>query len=271
LRGRTFFWRLRFCFFWLITYLYYWLSKRDKKIKENYRLITRIEDEKVLKKVVKRNVSTLALNWADVFGADRGNPDWVKASTSHAEDAIRNYSLGEKVIIVSPHIGPINALFAAAKAFNVKAWIAVEPIPVHEKLVSFLRARYGDIEFEPVKKGNTMKRAEEKLAEGRIIVLAIDVLNQNGVKVQLGQATGRFPVGAVRLALKSEAKLYLAFPSFGDNRRESLYFKGPMPLSVTGNLNNDTELNIKALISIYEPFFLSHLEDWWRLGWSNLE
>jgi lauroyl/myristoyl acyltransferase len=151
----------------------------------------------------------------------------------------------------------------------VRVWVAVEAVPVHEKLVSFLRTRYGDIEFEPVKKGKTLKRAEEKLEEGRVVVLAIDVLNKNGVEVRLGQATGRFPVGAIRLALKSEAKLYLAFPSFDCNRRERLSFQGPMPLSATGNLNNDTEINVKTLIAIYEPFLLSHLEDWWRLAWSK--
>jgi lauroyl/myristoyl acyltransferase len=219
------------------------------------------------------NIRTLVLNWAELLGDKRSDPKEVRKKVSGIEELLAQYRAGGQIIVAFPHIGPIHGLMSAIAAFELKVFVPVEAIPLPlYKLMARQRSKYADIQFAPVRKGQVLEGCLEKLAEGRIVILAMDILTESGVPCRIGdKAVGCFPVGAVRLALKSGATLFPVFPSWGRDGKARLLVGSPFELVRSGDLERDTVSNVRGLVRLYEPFLVENCFDWWRLPWSKLE
>ncbi|OGY23273.1 MAG: hypothetical protein A2126_00090 [Candidatus Woykebacteria bacterium GWB1_45_5] len=254
---------------WAITLVWYGAKRR---IIANLRLIRPDLDQKALQQSCRENIKDLVLNWTEVFGRKQPDLEELKGRIEGARDLLRYYRCGRKIVVVFPHTGPIHELASAVAAFDVKVFVPPVATPrLLFHLMARLRRRYGDIEFERIRKGETIERCEAKLSEGRIVILAIDMLRPGGVPCKIGEAVGYFPVGPVRLALLGEAAVFPVFPFRDKEGRARLIIGEPFTLLRTGDLAADTVVNTKRLVEgVYGQFLRNHCSTWWRLLWSKL-
>ena len=242
-----------------------WKSRRELIIR-NIFLIRRdlVNDEEDAAWI---NVKTLVYSWSSLLGTERVNLSKMRKRINGGEavrDAVR---AGKKVVVVFPHVGDINSFTAALKALELEAFIPAENLPpVIFKLMSGLRSRHGNIEFAPVQKGQMKQICQQKLSEGKIVGLAMDITTKKGKGVDfvIGNGEATFRVGAVEIAQQAGAELFLAFPKW-DGKQTYLTLE-PFVLA----RGRSVETNTLSLLCEYRDYLQANVLQWWRVGFMDM-
>ncbi len=225
-------------------------------------------------RLVVRNLWTLTRAWSFLLSGEKVAAEDIQARIEGAEVLLASYNAGEKTIVTALHIA-VNELVPAISALGVRVFAPAEAIPEQlYQVMARLRARHGGVEFTRIQRGQTLQVCREKLNEGLIVVFAVDMVRQSGdggVLCPLGQGEGYFPVGAAKLALEEEAKVWLAFPYYDRKGKARLRLVGPHELIRTGDSKQDIEVNTAAIIAAYEQFIIENVGDWWQLPWAKLK
>lgn len=248
------------------------------KIERNLSLIRPDLGRSEIAQGAGRVVHTLARSWATMIGNEHTSLDEAarKCEVGGIESLLEQHRAGNKIIIVVDHVGPFDELFALASNLGLRAYAPVESIRPQWLLRAMIRLRssFGNIHMEPVKRGETLRRAARHLAQGRIVVLTIDITRRdgNGVLCRIGGAQARFPVGAIKLALAEDAMVFPAFPCCKHGEKFRMVFGPPFELATTGDMNRDIEFNTRRLVEgLYAHHIQENWDSWLRSLWSNLE
>lgn len=268
-------WVLYFGFGWLPNKIRYWallplawvifqfLPGKKKQIKDNLALIRPDWNQKQIASGAWENVKTLVRSWSTILSVEKESLEEARKRVIGEEALIDSYRRARKVIVVFPHVGPVNELVSLVAALEIHAFVPAEAIPpLLFRLMAGSRARHGNIEFEPVRRGKTMDRCRSKLDEGRVVILAMDMppgKKGRGNILHVGGAETDVQVGAVRLAIEEEADLFMAFPYWNRENPEVLIEKFEF-------VGSDEGLNTRHLLEKYEGFLLPFITNWWRLS-----
>lgn len=227
-----------------------------------------------------RIFETLSYSWASLIGNGHQNPDelYGRTEVKGIENLLTPFRQGKKVIVTFDHVGPIDEILWTLPRFGLRSYAPVEPLkpPWLLSLMNNCRSRLGeDHRFEPISSGTTRLRIREHLAEGSLILLAIDITSskrQGSIEIPIGDTSLRFPTGAVKIALEENALLIPALPSWGSDGKSRVVFSDLFPLSHTGDLKWDIESNTRRLLEeVYLPHIQEHWSSWIRLPWLELE
>ena len=213
------------------------------------------------------NVKTLVYSWSSLLGTERVNLPKIRKRIIGGESIVVAVRAGKKVVVVFPHVGDINSLTAALKALDLEAFIPAENLPpVIFKLMSGLRSRHGNIEFAPVQKGETKQVCLQKLSEGKIVVLAMDITTKKGKGVDfvIGRGEATFRVGAIEIAQQAGAELFLAFPKW-DGKQTYLTVE-PFALAYGRSVENNT----LSVLCEYRNYLQANVLQWWRVGFMEV-
>lgn len=268
------------------TLSFYWPYQKPK-IKKNIRLILPDLDDAQIDWGSERLKKTTAQNIVAVL--DKGflntEEEIEKLEVTGDLDSVLDlYCKGKKIIITVSHTGPYDKTFCFVPFVNrklapfkleLRVYVPAEEIKLIDTIMADRRKSFGDIIFEPVKKGKTLAKAKKYLNEGRVVFLTIDMLrkgNSGGVVCQIGEAEARFPVGAVKLALEEDAIIIPIFPSGGRKGKVRVEVGCPFEIIKTGDKKRDIEDNVRRLVEdIYAPFIQRHYYEWLQLPWSDLK
>ena len=248
------------------------------RLERNLSLIRPDLEASEIARGARRIVGTLAWSWAAMIGNEYTSLDEVaqRSEVSGIEPLLEHHRAGNKVIIAIDHVGPFDELFGLVSVLGLRVYLPVEAMRLGWLMRSMMRLRssFGNVLMEPVEKGETLSRSARHLAEGRQVVLLIDITRRggSGVLCQIGAAQARFPVGAIKLALEEDATIFPAFPCWMHDGKIRLVIGVPFELVSTADLNRDIEINTRRLIEgLYAPHIQENWDSWLRSLWSNLE
>lgn len=224
----------------------------------------------------------MARTWSFLLGRGNLDPEELRGRIDGAQPLIDRYKAGEKLVITTPHVGPVNELAPAVAALGVRAFVPTEAVPsLLFGLTARLRERSGGVGFEPIRRGEALRRCAQELDRGRgradeniVVILAVDMDREDGrgVLCRIGGACSYFPVGAVKLALEQGAAIIPVFPYYDEAWVPRLRIGEAFELHTSGDSNADIELNTRRLIEeVYAPFIEDHCAAWWRHIWAKLQ
>lgn len=258
--------RLRYAVLWVFAKILFrlWKSRRELIIRNLFlvkrSLVNDPED------AAWTNFKMLVHSYSTLLGAEGADLEDVRSRVTGAEEIIRANEEGE-VVAVFPHVGDINSILSAAKALERQVFIPAEGIhPILFKVVAGLRARHGNIEFAPVRKGKTKEVCYQKLAEGKIVAIAMDITTKEGkgVAFTIGHGTADFRVGAVEIAMIRKARFFLLFPHW-NGKKMQLEIR-PFQL----DYNFSVEWNVRAVLAVYSTYLQENVLHWWRLAFMEM-
>ncbi len=268
-------WILYFGLGWLPPKLRYWallplawiifqfLPGKKKQIKTNLALIRPEWTKEQIDFGAWENVKTLVRSWSAILSVEKESLEEARKKVIGEEVLLDSYRRARKIVVVFPHVGPINELVALVAALGIHAYVPAEAIPpLLFRLMAGSRNRHGNIEFEPIRKGKMMERCRAELEAGRVVVLAMDMppgKKSLGNVLHVGQAETDVRVGAVKLAIEEEADLFMAFPYWNRENPEVLIEKFELT-------NKDEGFNTRHLLAHFENFLLPYVTSWWRLS-----
>lgn len=247
------------------------------RIKKNLSLIRPDLDEKTIARGAWRVTKAIARSWAAMIGNANGNFGDIKdkLDVTGIEPLLAFHKAKKKVIIVTGHVGPVDEIFRIVPLYGLRVYVPTEPVKPKWLLNLMMRSRmgFGDIILEPVQRKHTTSRARHHLSDGRIVVLAIDMIKNDGkgVRCRIGNGEAYFPVGAVKLALEEDATIFPIFPSWGKNGKILVAVGAPVNLVRTGNMARDIEINTRRLVERYGFHIQACWDTWLRALWAKLE
>lgn len=268
----------------LVVSLYFWFYQKPK-IQKNIRLIRSDLDSDQIGREIERLKKTITENFATVLGNGSINIEKEMERlevTGELDRVLDLYRKGTKIIITVTHTATYDKAFCFVPFVNrklapleLRVYVPAERILLVDNIMAAWRKNFGDIIFEPVKKGGeTLAKSKKNLNEGRVVLLPIDILRKDnsGVLCRIGNGEARFPVGAVKLALEEDAILIPLFPSSGQDGKVQIRVGFPFNLAKTGDIKKDIENNVRRLIEeVYAPFIQQHYYEWLQLPWSDLK
>lgn len=248
--------------------LYQLLPGKKAQIKNNLKLIFPHYSEAQLENGAWENVKTLLLSWSSILNIKGSHRKNVRDLITGEEKLLEAVNSGRKVVITITHVGNVNELSSAVAALGLQAFVPAEAIPYPLfKLMNGSRSRAGNVEFAAIRKGETIKTCAKKLAEGKVVVLAIDMppgQKGRGYWLQVGRATTEVQLGAVKLALQENAQMFMAQIYW--EKKDPLINLIPFKLDITANKGRDLESNSRRLLSSYHRYLTSNATMWWRLS-----
>ena len=259
--------KLRYAVLWLFGKVVFrlWKSRREIIIHNLYLVKPSLVNDR--EEAAWINFKTMIRTWSTLLGTEKENLNAVRERVVGKEELIKASQDGHEIVVVFPHVGDINSLASVLTALRLSAFIPAEGIhPILFKAIAGLRARHGNIEFVPVKSGKTKSICYQKLSEGKIVGLAMDIttLRGKGVPFTIGRGTADFKVGAIEIALERKAQLFLAFPSW-DGKKTGLTVE-----RFDLDYNRTVNWNALAVLEHYSPYLQANVLQWWRLSFMEM-
>lgn len=251
-----------------------------KRIEKNLCLIRPDLDSAAIKKGSWQVAETIARSWSAMLGNGLYNSNASvrkRLTVSGIRKLLGYHRSGERVVIAVGHVGPIDDMFGVFSLYKLRAYIPVEPVRPRWlfNMMNQHREAFGDVILEPVEKGKTLERAARHLADGRIVVLTIDVTRNSprgGVRCRIGNGVSYFPVGVAKLALGEGAIVLPVFLSVDSKGKNRMRVGNPFEITRTGNEERDIETNTRRLVEeVYAPHIQRNWNSWLRPLWANLE
>lgn len=271
-------WALYFGLGWLPNRARYWIllpvakliyelfPGKKAQIKDNLRLIFPDYTAEEIDKAAWENVKTLLWAWSTILNMNGSHRTDIREHITGEEHLLKRVEEGKKVVVVFAHIGNINELTSAIAALGIQAFVPAQAIPfLLFKLMAGSRSRAGNIEFVAVRGGKTLEQCAQKLNEGKVVVVAMDMppsKKGKGYFLKVGKAETEVQVGAIKLALEEQAEIIMAQIYWGNG--EPLIDLIPFELTRVGG-RFEMDFNSRELLDRYSDYLKANAEMWWRL------
>lgn len=255
-----------YAFFTLLGDLAYAMSKASREnVLDNLRHVLGPQAEPTrIAQVARQIFRNQARNYYDLFRVASLSAERIeRLVTIHGLEHIdQSLSAGKGLIIVTAHFGNLDVV---AQAFALRKYpITVigehlQPEKLYQYVVS-LRASKG-IKIIPV--DSFLRPLFKALRNNEIVGLAADRnLNATGALVEFFGAPALLPDGHVHLALRTGAKLALAFSIRKPDNTFEVYVEPPLPLENSGELEKDIRSGMTKLVAVLEKYIGQHPEQW---------
>jgi KDO2-lipid IV(A) lauroyltransferase len=195
--------------------------------------------------------------YADVVGMHRMNiqkfyeHDLLLEGVDYVREA---QAQGRGVVLASAHYANPEFATQGLAAAGVKVFALVEPLrpPQLGKLMYSLRNVHGHHYEEATFSG--VKAALDWLRGGGVLAILVDRdIQKRGIELELCGAKGRFPTGAVDLALRTNSVLIPGWVRREGGFKVRAVIGPPLNLIRTGNHDEDVRVNAQALLRLFEP------------------
>jgi lauroyl/myristoyl acyltransferase len=258
--------RIGYAFFTCLGDLAYAMSKASREnVLDNLRHVLGTQADKTrLEQVARQVFRNQARNYYDLFRvASLSAAQIERLVTIHGLQHIDGaLSAGKGLIVVSAHFGNLDVVVQAFALRHYPITVIAEhlqPEKLYQYVVS-LRASKG-IKIIPV--DSFLRPLFKALRNNEIVGLAADRnLTETGTVVEFFGAPALLPDGHVRLALRTGAKLAMAFSIRKPDNTFEVFVEPPLPLENTGDLKEDVHSGMAKLVSILEKYIGQHPEQW---------
>ena len=176
------------------------------------------------------------------------------------------HASGGGLVLTSPHLSNPEVALKALAALEIPAAALIEPLtdPRQRDAVADRRAAAG-IDFQPATAAG-VAHCLRLLREGGVVCVLWDRdIQGGGPCIPFFGRQARFPVGAIDLALRSQAAL-LPLYAVRDRDHGALRFRveflPPQEFLIVGNRALDVRTNLANLAALYEPIIAEHADQW---------
>lgn len=258
--------RLGYAFFTRLGDLAFAMSKASREnVLDNLRHVLGPQVDKAhLEQVAREIFRNQAKNYYDLFRVAALSAVQIERLVTiyglqHIDEAL---SAGKGLIVVSAHFGNLDV---AVQAFALRGYpitaIAehLQPEKLYQYVVS-LRASKG-IKLIPA--DSFLRPIFKALRNNEIVGLAADRnLTETGTVVEFFGTPALLPDGHIHLALRTGAKLAMAFSLRKPDNTFEVFVEPPLPLENTGDLNRDIRSGMEQLVATLEKWIGRHPEQW---------
>lgn len=160
---------------------------------------------------------------------------------------------GRGAVLVSAHFGSPEMVVQGLAAAGFSLFGLTEPLqpPKLSDFIHSLRSRHGHT-YRTVSFG-AVKEAIRRLRSGGLVALMLDRdVGGTGVPMEFCGAESRIPLGAVELAMRTNADLIPAWAWRIDGFRFRAQIGPPLDIVRTGNFDADVRANARRLLAIFE-------------------
>ena len=170
---------------------------------------------------------------------------------------------GKGVVLAGLHLSNPEVAFQTLPALGIDAIALVEPLKNPRAMDAIQRRRLtGGAPFVPATMGGVMQALETVRRGGVVAILSDRDLKGSGVCVPFFGRQGRFPTGAVDLALRTGAPLMAAYSVRERQGHFRVTFLPPLDLLHSDNRANDVRAGVADLIRGLEPVIAAHADQW---------
>ena len=157
------------------------------------------------------------------------------------------------VVMVSAHFGNPEMAVQGLAAVGFRVFALTEPLRPQalSDFTHWLRSRHGHV-YRTIGFG-AVKEAMRRLKEGGIVAILLDRdVTGSGVPLRFFGAEARIPLGAVELALRTEAELIPAWVWRVEGFKFRARIGPPLELVRTGDFERDVRTNAQRLLALFE-------------------
>jgi phosphatidylinositol dimannoside acyltransferase len=248
-------------------YFYKKNGRAIQRLRDNYRRITQIFDDRELERLTKDGVRSYLRYWCDTFRF----PGWDKkrilanTKTDH-ENFLRDpVSQGRGVIVALPHAGNWDHAGAYFCSTGIPLTTVAEHLKPEKLFQKFLSYREA-MGFEVLDlNSRSIATLAMRLRQGKLVALVADRdLTSSGIEVNLAGEVAKFPAGPALLSIKTGAPLITAYVKYeGSGIR--IIFEGEIAIPKSGS---DSE-KISAMTQVVADRFYQQIKaaptDWHML------
>ena len=215
--------------------------------------------------IVRRIFCNQAKNYYDFFRLAALSPQEIKRSVreiqglTHLEHALAH---GRGVIVVSAHFGNIDLAGQIPALLGYRVTAVAEHLRP-ERLFQYIcrvRERHG-LRFIPI--DGSLRPVFRALQANEIVGLALDRnVTDSGRLVEFFGQPARLPDGYLRLALRTQAALIVAFCRRLSDNTFSISIEPEIELRLEGDPAEHIEVNLRQVLSIFETYLRRYPDQW---------
>jgi lauroyl/myristoyl acyltransferase len=223
-------------------------------------------DETALHNMARRLFAHAGQTYYDFFHVI-GRPPEVHAKMVRIPESMVDHirsemSKGNGVLLLGMHMSNFDLVLLAfgAYGFSVQVLTVSDPVPGFH-ILNRLRARAG-FEVTPITR-ESLRTAVRRLKGGGLVLTAGDrPIPEDRALISFFGRPAYLPLGPVRLAMMSEAKILMGGCHYDPQQGYVLEVTGPIELARTGNWRRDMIDNTGRLAVILEGYVRAHPEQW---------
>jgi KDO2-lipid IV(A) lauroyltransferase len=204
------------------------------------------------------------LNYYELFHQQTLSSEEMRASLTvkgleHIDEALAQ---GKGLVLATAHLGSPDGLIYLAPLFSYQITAPAEHLRPERlfRYVVSLRKR-GGITLLPA--DGPLLALFRALKRNEIVAVAADRdTTESGIMVDFFGAPARLPDGHVQLAMRTGAKLALAFGRREPDNTYTIEIHSPLELEDTGDFKRDVRANMEKVVVGLEKVIRQHPEQW---------
>lgn len=219
--------------------------KRLQILFKNFEIVCgKIPDER--KKIMaQKYCSNVARMFFESIGTSMMTKQWLKQNviTENLENLVSAYNKGEKIIIVSAHIGNWEIAHKyLCEVYNMKTAVLYRRQNNIKISDLFYTTHQNYTQMIEKRDPSALKKMLQSLKENKVIVVLLDQKdNTNGSPVRFFNHDVNFPKAIVRLAVKNNAQIHCGQCYRLESDSSKFHFKMENPI-ITDNNSNEQEI-----------------------------
>lgn len=170
---------------------------------------------------------------------------------------------GKGVIVATAHLGNFDLVAQVLAARGIGLTVLAEPLrpACLFRFVTGLRESKGLV-FLPVGR-SALKAILRTLREGGVVGVACDRdIGRHGLEFPFFGEETTFPVGAIKLALRTGAVVIPAFSVRRSNKQFDVYVEPPLQLALSSDHEQNVRRNMLKVITSMEKYIHRHPDQW---------
>ncbi len=245
------------------------LERRRMRIRNNLLRIRADDSAAQINRAAAEAIAETARYYVDLALLPSLTPRGVLDDHLHVsglDHLLDAHRAGRGVVLTTAHISNPEVAVKALAALDIRAVALVERLDDrrHREAVNAARAAVG-IEFLTATRTGVAAALRTLRAGGVVCILWDRDRQGGGACVPFFGRQARFPVGAIDLAIRSDAvvlPLYAVRRPGPDRLQFDVVFMPPLELLLKGNRALDTRTNIAGLVRRFEPIIAEHAHLW---------
>lgn len=203
-------------------------------------------------------------NYYELFHQRTLSQEEMRASLTvkgleHIDEALAE---GKGLVLAAAHLGSPDGLIYLASFFSYRVTAPAEHLRP-ERLFRYLLSlrRRGGMTLLPA--DGPLLALFRALKRNEIVAVAADRdTTESGIIVDFFGAPARLPDGHVQLAMRTGAKLALAFGKREPDNSLTIEIHPPLELEDTGDFERDVRANMEKVVTSLERVIRTHPEQW---------
>lgn len=173
------------------------------------------------------------------------------------ENIFEGFKKGKGVILLSVHAGSweFSNILCANLGFAFNLFIRGQRYPYLNGLLNSYRNQKG---CKLIQRQNQTRELIRALKNNQAIGMTADQGGKSGTLVKFFGKYASMPSGAIRLALKYDARLIPVFYTRINGPYIKVFIEPPLEITKTGNLEKDINDNLQAVVHVFEEYILRY-------------